>query len=386
MFGDRTNSGARQTTAVSSRESVWWDLLSASGRGLLHRRDDLPSTADVVVVGGGMLGVAIAWFARQANLGRVVLVEAEFLGAGASGGAAGLLVPDAHNGTDPAHFVELGRRSLGLWSELDRLIPGGVGLLEIEWLGLEPHPPGWLAPAHGEHLAADQVAGLVPGLATPSAGVLIRHQGWLNPLQAPAAVASQIDTVRVGAAVTRTLQQGGGGVEVMTSAGRVSAGSVIFATGGPPPLPGLDIPVGRVRGPILVTAATEQAMHGSVAPVATRLPDGRLLVGGTEDVDDSDEVDPEIARVLRHWLDSALPSAARTKTTHTWCCFRPSHPDHLPVVDRAPGLDSVWFTSGHYRTGILMAPAIGDALVSWIQSGQRPANVAELAASRFSLG
>jgi glycine oxidase len=200
-----------------------------------------------------------------------------------------------------------------------------------------------------------------------------------------AVLASEIDTVLTGSLVTEICERAGG-VEIITSVGRVSAGSVVFATGGLPPVRGLglDLPGHRVRGHILVTAATQQAMPGAVAPVAARLPDGRLLVGGTEDVDDRDEVDPEIVRVLRAWLDGMIPAARRAATTHTWSCFRPAHPDHLPVVDRVPDREKIWFTSGHYRTGILMAPATGDALAEWIRSGERPRQVAEIGASRFA--
>jgi glycine oxidase len=374
-----------QNAAVGSRGSIWWDLLSTGELVALDRRNVLPRTSDVVVVGGGMLGAAIAWYVRRANLGRVTLIESECLGGGASGGAAGLLVPDAHNGTDPSHFVELGRRSLDLWRELDRVVPGGVGLVNIDWLGLEPHPPAWSAPDDAQHLDANEVLELVPGLSMAARGVLIRHQGWLNPLRALAAIASQLDTVVTGEAATGVVEQFHG-VEITTTAGPISAGAVVFAIGGPPTLSGLglDIPAGRVRGHILVTAPTHQAMPGSVAPIATRLPDGRLLVGGTEDIDDTDAVDPDIAGTLRQWLNAMVPVAAQAETTHTWCCFRPSHPDHLPVLDRVPGHNNIWFTSGHYKTGILMAPATADAVATWIQSGDRPHHVAELAAARFT--
>jgi glycine/D-amino acid oxidase-like deaminating enzyme len=370
---------------MGSGASIWWDLLSSGERAALNRRDELPPISDLVVVGGGMVGAAIAWFARRANLGRVTLLEAQCLGAGASGGAAGLLVPDAHNGTDPSYLVDLGRRSLELWRELDQAVPAGVGLVDIDCLGLEPHPAGWSAPANAERLDADRVLELVPGLAKPAAGVLIPHQGWLNPLRALAAIASDLDTVVTGVAATELIEQVEG-VKIATTAGPICAGAVVFATAGPPKVSGLtlDVPAGWVRGHILVTAPSEQTMPGSVAPIATRLPDGRLLIGGTEDVDDTDAVDAEIAQALRQWLNAMVPAAAQAETTHTWCCFRPSHPDRLPVVDRAPGHEHIWFTSGHYKTGILMAPATGHALTTWIESGNRPKHVSELSATRLT--
>jgi glycine/D-amino acid oxidase-like deaminating enzyme len=60
---------------------------------------------------------------------------------------------------------------------------------------------------------------------------------------------------------------------------------------------------------------------------------------------------------------------------YTWACFRPAHPDHLPIVDRLPGFDNVWMTTGHYKTGILLAPGTANALVTWMQTGRRPVEV-----------
>jgi glycine/D-amino acid oxidase-like deaminating enzyme len=125
-------------------------------------------------------------------------------------------------------------------------------------------------------------------------------------------------------------------------------------------------------------------MPGSVSPLATRLPDGRLLVGGSEDTDDADEIDPKIVALLRGWLEGMLPETVEVPISHGWCCFRPTHPDHLPVIDRLPGLANVWLTSAHYKTGILMAPATANALAMWIISSTQPDEVVEFGLSRFA--
>jgi sarcosine oxidase subunit beta len=70
--------------------------------------------------------------------------------------------------------------------------------------------------------------------------------------------------------------------------------------------------------------------------------------------------------------------------SHAWCCFRPVHADEIPVVDRVPGLANAWMTSGHFRTGILMAPAAARALTRWIESGDQPDEVRGLELERFS--
>jgi hypothetical protein len=84
--------------------------------------------------------------------------------------AAGLLVPEAHQGSDPRALVELGRTSLARWRDLEATVAGGVGLLDLDWLGLAPHPDGFLAdpsPA-ADWLDAAEMQQLLPGL-TPAA-------------------------------------------------------------------------------------------------------------------------------------------------------------------------------------------------------------------------
>jgi glycine oxidase len=150
-------------------------------------------------------------------------------------------------------------------------------------------------------------------------------------------------------------------------------------------LDGQALPAGTVKGHLIATEPVPLGLPGMVMPVATQLEDGRLLAGGTLDAGDgTGQVRAEVADRIRADLAAALPAAARARVTHRWCCRRPFHPDLLPVIDRAPGLANAWLTSGHYRTGILAAPATGAALARWITSGQPPEHIGPLAlGSRF---
>ena len=173
---------------------------------------------------------------------------------------------------------------------------------------------------------------------------------------------------------------------VSTTSGPVSPDITVFATGSPPALDGLDVrlPGRRIKGHLLVTAPTPVRLPGVVADVATPLPGGRLLVGGTLDLgDDSLAVREEVISGLRHRLAVALPAAEGVPVTHRWCCWRPHHPDDLPVIDRLPDIDNAWMTSGHYRTGILMGPATGALLTEWIMTGRRPVAAEAFAMDRF---
>ncbi len=69
--------------------------------------------------------------------------------------------------------------------------------------------------------------------------------------------------------------------------------------------------------------------------------------------------------------------------THGWCCFRPMAGDGQPVIDRVPELENAWVSCGHYRTGILMAPATGELLARSITTGEAPAEAADFGIARF---
>ena len=371
---------------TAASHAIWRDLLSAEDAAALDPGVParLERRPDVLVVGGGIVGVAVGLACQRAGLGRVVVVEAATLGAGATGGAAGLLIPDAHQGSDPDWFVDLARHSLAGWRELEDR--HGVGLVELDWIALEPHPPGFRPPACAQPLTASEVATMIPGLAHPSAGLRLPDQGRLNPLLALARLSTSIHQVATGVTITGVLTSQGRIHEVTTSAGSLTPGAVVFATGAPPVLPGLglNLPARSVKGHLLVTQPAALHLPGAVAPVATPLDDGRLLVGGTLDfTDTTPDVDAAVIALIQAGLHEFLPATADLPVTHAWCCFRPAHPDGLPVIDRIPVLSNAWVTSGHYRTGILMAPITGDLLATWIATGTQPHQAASLASARL---
>jgi glycine oxidase len=370
--------------------AIWREQLTAEQRSVLGK--DAGTIADprpdVLVIGGGILGVAIAASVHDAGLGSVQLVEAGRLGAGATGGATGLLIPEPHQWSDPETFVDMERASLERWRYLDQVTPGGLGLVELDWIGLAPDPGGLAAhqPKNVEWLDANKIAALVPGLAWHLGGALIRHQARVNPLRALVGLAAGLPAVGTGVAATAVTIRGDTVETVTTSAGEISPGAVVFATGQPPVLDGLDIdiPSDRVKGHLVVTGPAKVHLPCTVAPVATPLEDGRLLAGGTFDYgDESPVVREEVVDTIMGGLRAALPGIKDVGVSHQWCCFRPRHPDRRPVIDRVPGLRNAWLTSGHFRTGILNAPATGMAISRWIAADKPPPEARAWSAERF---
>src|SRR5262249_57812708 len=120
--------------------AIWRDQLTPDQRASLGR--DAGTIADprpdVLVIGGGMLGVAIASSVHDAGLGSVQLIEAGRLGAGATGGATGLLIPEPHQWSDPETFIDLERASLERGRYPHQGTPGRLGLAEPDRTGRAP--------------------------------------------------------------------------------------------------------------------------------------------------------------------------------------------------------------------------------------------------------
>jgi glycine/D-amino acid oxidase-like deaminating enzyme len=285
--------------------------------------------------------------------------------------------------------VDLEKASLERWREIDQRLPGGVGLVDIDWIGLVPRSGAYAAhqsPAI-EWLSPGQVARIIPGLARPMDGALTRRQARVNPLRAVARLAARLPAVATGVAATGVTVRGDRVVTVATSAGEIQPGIVVFATGQPPVLDGLplEIPSERVKGHLLVTERTPIRLPGIVAPLATQIEDSRLLAGGTLDVgDEGPSVQPDVIDSIMSALVTALPAAKGLGIAYQWCCFRPRHPDGRPVIDRVPGLGNAWLTSGHFRTGILNAPATAAVIARWISAGLPPEEAATWSATRFA--
>lgn len=348
---------------------------------------------DVLVVGGGIVGLTTAALCNRAGLGRVTLVERDRLAAGASGGAAAMLTPEAHAWTDPLPFVEFARHSLDLLRALDDEWDGSLGVEAVEWLVALPQslpPDADLGPLV-DVLDADAAHEAEPELGVVPGALRIRKQGRVHPLRLAAALAPRAGAVLTGVEMHGVVVAGNRVTAVRTSSGDVHPGAVVFATGLAPVLPELDglaLPQRWVKGHLLATEPAPFRLRNAVAALeglVGQLPSGEIIAGGTLDEGDDDPVvRDDVVAEIRERLAVLLPRTAGLATGHAWCCFRPATADQQPVIDRVPGVENAWVTCGHYRTGILMAAATGDALARWISTGQRPSGVQTFGLVRFA--
>lgn len=357
---------------------------------------------DVVVVGGGIVGLACAYRLAVAGA-RVAVVERERPGGGASGAAAGILAPGHEGAGDPV-LRDLALRSYRLWpafaAEVEAaagiatgFVERGEALLAEDDAAAEalraragdgPGAPRWLEPAE-----------LPPCLrAFRVAGALLHPLGaHLEPpatVQALAAAFAARGTLLEGAEVLDLAVHRGRGrrrVEaVVTQAGPLTAGTVVLAAGafagGLAARLGVSLPVVPVKGQILAVRtppALRDWQEGLLPVFATSsvymVPkrDGRTVIGATEEWDGG--FDRAVTLGGLAWLASRaaalLPELAGAPLVTTWAGLRPGTPDRRPVLGPLPGYANVLVAGGHFRNGILLAPLTAQVIADLV-AGRRP--------------
>ena len=384
----------RSLMPVEHGTTVWRDTASAGVLAALEPGvpSDLDRRPDVLVVGGGVIGLATAALCMRAGLGRVVLIERERLAAGASGSAAALLTPEAHVWTDPQAFVALARASLQLLRALDDEWDGAIGVETLDWLVALPQavPLDAELGALVDVLDPDRAHAVEPELGDVPGALRIREQSRVHPLRLAAAFAARVGAAATGVEMRGVTTSGGRVIAVRTSHGDIHPGAVVFATGVAPKLPELPelaVPQRWVKGHLLATVPAPFRLRTAVAALeglVLQLAGGEIVAGGTLDEgDDGPAVRDDVIAGIRKALAALLPRTTDLEVGHAWCCFRPTTADEQPVIDRVPGIENAWVTGGHFRTGILMAAATGDVLARWIVTGRRPEGVAPFGLDRF---
>jgi len=195
--------------------------------------------------------------------------------------------------------------------------------------------------------------------------------------------------IRAGVEVTRILSTGGRAAGVETRQERHAAKHVVVAAGScTSQIEGAEryAPTIPARGQMAALRPVNMPVRRVVRGPAYLVPraDGRLLVGATvEHVGFEKAVTPGgIGRLLTDAVHM-VPALAGAHIVETWSGLRPDTPDHLPVLGPTD-VEGLWFATGHFRNGILLAPATARALGEWIAEGKTKMAVEPFSAMRFA--
>ena len=391
------------------------DLGSSTGSsiGPGHRR------SDVVVVGGGVIGLAAAW--TLASRGMTVAVVDPEPGRGASWAAAGMLAPvsEVQNGEEPLLALALAgaRRWPAFAAELAAAVGRGVGYRTTGTLVVasDDDDRSWAQELYEfQHELGLDVTWLTGRRARdlePSIAPGVRGAIW-------ASGDHQVDNrLLVGALLDAALARGvvvhrdravvvecaGGAVTGVVLAGGTTLGarSVVVAAGswsgrldGLPP--GATPPVRPVKGQILRLAPSERAptlthtvrgmVQGSSVYVVPRH-DGTVVVGATVEERGFDgAVTAGAVYDLLRDAHRVVPGVTEMVLGEVTAGLRPGSPDNAPIVGppSVRGCDGLVVATGHYRQGILLAPLTALAVAAFVSGDDPPSEMAPFGPGRFA--
>ncbi|MFF1488817.1 NAD(P)/FAD-dependent oxidoreductase [Streptomyces sp. NPDC058319] len=376
-------------------------------------------SADLVVVGAGVVGAATAYFATLAGL-RVVVVERGAIAQGtSSAGEGNLLVSDKEAGPE----LDLALYSQAVWRED---LAGHAGRWEFESKG------GLVVAATARSLAAlrelgvhqrasgvevqdvgpDRLHDHEPHLARDLAGAAFYPQD--AQVQPMLVVAHLLRLARdrgarvcTGTGVTGFLRDGDRVTGVRTGAGDIPAGAVLNAAGTwageVAALARVSVPVRPRRGFVLVTepmpprtvrhkvyaaeyvgdvASSDAALQTSPVVEGTR--SGTVLIGASrERVGFDRTVSVPAISTLAAKAVALFPMLRQVRLIRTYHGFRPYCPDHLPVIGADPRAPGLWHACGHEGAGIGLAAGTGKLIAQALTGGRPDLDLAPFAPDRF---
>ncbi len=368
-----------------------------------RRGRQLPDTADLVVIGGGLCGSAAA--RRAAQLGaRVVLLEAETIGWGASSRNGGM----CHAGYKwgPTELVERYGERLGraLHAESEDAVAWTAATIAEEGIDADFVRAGHLelayAPSHAAHLeaAARSLAGAgVTARAVPPdelgteigttayfGALAVEGGGGLDPAKYVAGLASAAE--RAGAALhegvraLRVRPQRDGRSVVETSAGPVITRDVFVATNGytdgvAPAIRRRVMPIGSY---IIATDPLSDDLAHELSPKGRMFfdskyflyywrltPDNRMLFGGRASFWPSSV--EKTARILQRGMVAVHPQLAGVRVAYAWGGKVGFTFDRMPHAGRLGG---VTYANGCCGSGVAILPYLGHRVAGWLLGGE----------------
>lgn len=380
--------------------------------------------ADVVVIGGGVIGTSIAYQLARRGM-NVALVDRQGLAAGTSGSAAvGVQMQTKTPGAKLSFALESLAMHRTLTDELGRdyEFDNDGGMIVAETPPEEEYVKAKVADlqAHGlemYYLDRKQARELQPALSPHILGsAWCPDDSVANPIYlclAFAEAASRFGArIHTYAEVKELRIRAGRITEVVTSAGEIAAGAVVNAGGIWAPelarMVGLDLPIVPRRGQIFVTEPAPPFMRGLVLAasylMSKKMPSGsetgtgglpagvvsaqsrrgNLLVGSTREfVGYNWRVNYEgLSKIMR---DTArlMPVSQHLHVIRTFGGLRPAAPDGMPILERSPGIPNFYIAAGHEGDGIALSPITGLRMAQLITGEIGEDVLAPFASSRF---
>jgi len=350
--------------------------------------------AEVVIIGGGVIGLSIARALTRRGVRDVVVIERHECGREASWAAGGILAPQIEaDARDDFFRLACASRDLysqfaadlqtesGIDVQLDTTGTMYVAFSEDEEAELR-HRVEWQRTQglRVEWLTGDQARVLEPCLST-NVRFALRfpddYQVDNRKLVQALVIANQRQGVRLitGCGVGKIQIADGAVIGIQTELGFLGAKQIVVAAGAwsssieadEALLPQLDI--APVRGQMLCFNApgfTRHVIYSSRGYIIPRR-DGRLLAGSTsEHVGFDKRVTEAGVERIKSMAFEIAPALQNVSIIDSWAGFRPRAKDDLPALGSVENVKGLFYATGHYRNGILLAPITGEVIAEAI--------------------
>lgn len=377
--------------------------------------------ADVVIIGGGVIGASVAFHLAQRKI-KVILLERGDLASGTSGACDGLVFLQSKK---PGAHLELALASKARLDELQNQLPVNIeyenhgGLVIIESEAEFEAMRAFVAEQRKSGLEVGLLDGreareLEPQLSDGIRGATYSPlDGQVNPIALTLGLA--LGARRLGAEIaTNTVVTG---IEVQhdrvravsTNKGTVETGVVVNAAGVFAPEIGrmvnLEIPIKPRRGQLLVTEKGKRvlqrclisagylaakydpalAVDGGEGLSMEQTAGGNLLLGSTREFVGFDHrTSLEGLRRIAARTTCVLPCLKQMNIIRSFAGLRPYTPDGLPVLGPVAGLEGFIMAAGHEGDGIALSPITGALIAQLLADGQPDISLAAFALERFS--
>jgi len=347
----------------------------------------------VCVVGGGVMGLLTAQVLAVGGT-EVVLVDCNLIGTESSWAGGGIVSPLYPWRYSPAvtalaHWSQDFYPRLGEQLLAQTQIDPEVYVTGLYWLDLddEAEALAW-AQRQGRALQRVEVATVkhaVPALAdgfvraVQMAGVAnVRNPRLVKALRAALQQMPNV-TLHESCAVSGFIREGGRIAGVHTQQGDMHADQVVLTAGAWSgelmKTLGVELPVQPVKGQMILYKCTEDFLPAMVLArgrYAIPRRDGHVLIGSTLEHAGFDKTPTQEAlRSLQVSAVELLPALADAEVVGHWAGLRPGSPEGIPFIGTVPGHDGLWLNCGHYRNGLVLAPASCQLLVDLMQ-GREP--------------
>jgi len=333
----------------------------------------------VVIVGGGVIGLLTAFnLATQGQA--VVLLDRSAVGQESSWAGGGIVSPLYPWRYSPA-VTALAHWSQDFYPQLGERLFAATGVdpevytTGLFWLDLddEAEALAWAARESRPLSKVDVSAAynVVPALGSGFSQAIymadvanVRNPRLVKSLKAALLALPQV-TLHEQCEVEGFIQENGKVVGVNTALGPVRGDHVVLAAGAWSGellgSLGLVLPVEPVKGQMILYKCASDFLSSMVlAKGRYAIPrrDGHILIGSTLEHEGFDKTPAESAlESLKASAVELIPALADAQVVGHWAGLRPGSPEGIPYIGKVPGFEGLWLNCGHYRNGLVLAPA-----------------------------